>query len=300
MKHFLGTQTSESVGTAPVRQVAQAEIVEAVEIGVPPSAESASPMFGKAPVLEAPPVAVGHVQPTTVEIQRPVPTSRTVQKTVENTQAQHIEHIVNVPVVSQRQALTIQTDTVKVRQKQFPHQVVDVPVVTQQRHDPVPHVMTDEVTQKMVEVTRVIPQERVVRPTGEGSSVRERAKRFEKEWGAKHMTSVEGPRPSHDERQKESPVSDAEQDTCGSTGQSLGAVSLTDQAMETVDVQIVPREVQPQTGEMTLTAGDHELKVVAHVESAKGEAAAQEREVESSKRRRQESNLESQIPVRRA
>ena len=35
-----GTQTSESLGTAPVRQVAQVEIVEAVEIGAPLPAES--------------------------------------------------------------------------------------------------------------------------------------------------------------------------------------------------------------------------------------------------------------------
>ena len=35
-----GTQTSESLGTALVRQVAQAEIVEVVEIGAPLLAES--------------------------------------------------------------------------------------------------------------------------------------------------------------------------------------------------------------------------------------------------------------------
>merc|ERR1712135_264711 len=53
-----GTQTSESLGTAPVRQVAQAEIVEVVEIGAPLPAESAPPMFVTAPVLEAPPAPV--------------------------------------------------------------------------------------------------------------------------------------------------------------------------------------------------------------------------------------------------
>ena len=52
---------------------------------------------------------------------------------------------------------------------------------------------TVQVAQKMVEVARVIPLERVLRPPGEGSSVRERAKRFETEWGAKHMAPVEGP-----------------------------------------------------------------------------------------------------------
>ena len=49
--------------------------------------------------------------------------------------------------------------------------------------------------------------------------------------------------------------------------------------METVDAKIEPREVQSQIGDMTLTVGDHELKVVVHVESTKGEAVAQEREV---------------------
>merc|ERR1711945_74981 len=53
-----GTHTSESLGTAPVRQVAQAEIVEVVEIGAPLPAESAPPMFVTAPVLEAPPAPV--------------------------------------------------------------------------------------------------------------------------------------------------------------------------------------------------------------------------------------------------
>merc|ERR1712012_1319198 len=52
-----GTHTSESLGTAPIRQVAPAEIVEVVEIGAPLPAESAPPMFVTAPVLEAPPVA---------------------------------------------------------------------------------------------------------------------------------------------------------------------------------------------------------------------------------------------------
>merc|ERR1711945_20320 len=61
-----GTQTSESLGTAPVRQVAQAEIVEVVEIGAPLPAESAPPMFVTAPVLEAPPAVVEYVQPAPV------------------------------------------------------------------------------------------------------------------------------------------------------------------------------------------------------------------------------------------
>eukprot|EP00450_Noctiluca_scintillans_P004027 CAMPEP_0194502730 /NCGR_PEP_ID=MMETSP0253-20130528/26858_1 /TAXON_ID=2966 /ORGANISM="Noctiluca scintillans" /LENGTH=47 /DNA_ID= /DNA_START= /DNA_END= /DNA_ORIENTATION= len=44
-----GTHTSESLGTAPLRQVAPAEIVEVVEIGAALPAESAPPMFVTAP-----------------------------------------------------------------------------------------------------------------------------------------------------------------------------------------------------------------------------------------------------------
>merc|ERR1712107_706044 len=69
-----GTQTSESLGTAPVRQVAQAEIVEVVEMGAPLPAESAPPMFVTAPVLEAPPAVVEYVQPApVVEYVAPAP-----------------------------------------------------------------------------------------------------------------------------------------------------------------------------------------------------------------------------------
>ena len=50
------TQTSESLGTLPVCQSTQAEIVEAVEIKVPLPADSASPMSVTEPVLEIPPI----------------------------------------------------------------------------------------------------------------------------------------------------------------------------------------------------------------------------------------------------
>ena len=49
----LGTQTSERLGTVPVHQVAQGEIVEAVENGVSFPAEFTSPMFVETPALEA-------------------------------------------------------------------------------------------------------------------------------------------------------------------------------------------------------------------------------------------------------
>merc|ERR1712064_91906 len=58
-----------------VRQVAQAEIVEVVEMGAPLPAESAPPIFVTAPVLEAPPAVVEYVQPApVVEYVAPAPT----------------------------------------------------------------------------------------------------------------------------------------------------------------------------------------------------------------------------------
>ena len=51
-----GTETSESSGIAPTRQMAHAEIVEAVVIEAPLPTESARPMFVTTPVLETPPV----------------------------------------------------------------------------------------------------------------------------------------------------------------------------------------------------------------------------------------------------
>ena len=89
----LGTQTSKSLGTALVHQVAQREIEEAIEIGVPLLAESASPRFVKAPVLEAPPVRVCGARASgrvckcrsSCRVRRSVPTAQTVQKPVEGT-----------------------------------------------------------------------------------------------------------------------------------------------------------------------------------------------------------------------
>ena len=53
-----GTQTSESLGNAAVRQVAQAETVKVDKIGASLPTESASPMFVSTPVLETLPGVV--------------------------------------------------------------------------------------------------------------------------------------------------------------------------------------------------------------------------------------------------
>ena len=203
------------LSTAPVRQVAQAEIVEAVEIGVPLLAKSASHRFVKAPLCW--------------KLLRSLLSALLLTECVEPVPDWSRQDAANVVEVRATDVIFPWHRLCRNLWRVHRHKtwrVVDVPVVTQQRHDPVPHVMTDEAVRlarqaQMDEVARVIPHERVARPVGEGSSVRERAKRFEKVWGAKHMTLVEGPRTSHGERQKESPFSDVEQDTCVSTDRRL-------------------------------------------------------------------------------
>ena len=60
-------QTSDSLGTAPVRRGVQAEIGEVVEIRAPFPTESASPVFVTTPVLEVPPIVVDVTVPQAVE-----------------------------------------------------------------------------------------------------------------------------------------------------------------------------------------------------------------------------------------
>ena len=59
---FRAGQTTENLGTASVRHVAQTEIVVVVEIGALLPTESATPTFVAAPVLVSPPVVVKYVQ----------------------------------------------------------------------------------------------------------------------------------------------------------------------------------------------------------------------------------------------
>ena len=61
------TQTSDNLGTAPVRQGVQAEIGKVVEIRAPFPVESASPVFVTTPVLEVPPIVVDVTVPQAVE-----------------------------------------------------------------------------------------------------------------------------------------------------------------------------------------------------------------------------------------
>ena len=79
-----GTQTSESLGNAPVYQVTQAGHVEEVEIGALLPTKSASSLFVATPVSENPPVwFTDRVVDVPVVAQRHVPTAPRVQEIVE-------------------------------------------------------------------------------------------------------------------------------------------------------------------------------------------------------------------------
>ena len=96
------TQTSESLGTAPVCRSTQAEIVEAVEIGAIPPTEFARPIFVTTPVLETPRVQlIDKVVSIPVMAQRQVPSAQKVQKIVEMPKIQCCSNR-NVPLIMEQ------------------------------------------------------------------------------------------------------------------------------------------------------------------------------------------------------
>ena len=66
LRTIQGTPTSESLGTAPVRHAAPAELVDMVELGPPSSAVSTPPVFVTAPMVEADCIVAEYVQPAQV------------------------------------------------------------------------------------------------------------------------------------------------------------------------------------------------------------------------------------------
>ena len=167
------------------------------------------------------PVNVPHVQHidkvvgVPVVLQRQAPTIQTEQKTTEVPQIQCLELLVDVPVVTQQtaeipqvpfidricQVPVVMQETVKPPRIQFIDRVVDVPVMAQ-RPGPSRKKEVEEV-HRIVEVPRVIPQERIVKPAGERASVRERVKQFERNGGASCSNNVEVPRVAPGDRQSE-------------------------------------------------------------------------------------------------
>ena len=134
-----GTQTSESLGNAPVYQVTQAGHVEEVEIGALLPTKSASSLFVATPVSENPPVRfTDRVVDVPVVAQRHVPSAPRVQKIVEMSVVQFSDGHVDMPGVTQRQVPMIQRvqKIVEVPQIQYVDKIVDAPVVAS--HQPVP------------------------------------------------------------------------------------------------------------------------------------------------------------------
>ena len=123
------------------------------------------------------PVVTQQTAEIPVVMPKQVPTFQKIQKTANDPQVQFCDKVVEVPVVMQRPVPSVQIaqKVVEVPQIQQVDKAVNMPVVIQ-RQAP----MTLNV-QKSVEVARVIPHERLMRPAGGGSSVRERARRFEME-----------------------------------------------------------------------------------------------------------------------
>ena len=174
------TQTSDSLGTAPVRQGVQAEIGEVVEIRAPFPTESASPVFVTTPVLEVPPIVVDVTVPQAVEelveaskafsqnrvqqssmeqiIANPaislaektveMPDTRTRDKTqhVVNT---HVQHVVNT--VEAETPIIIETINQVTKHVEIPKlQIVDV-LGSQTQEETVPQDrMSDRVVQQTV------------------------------------------------------------------------------------------------------------------------------------------------------
>ena len=66
LRAIQGTQTSESLGTAPVRHAAPAELVDTVELGPPSSFSSTLLVFVTAPMVEAASIVAEYVQPVQV------------------------------------------------------------------------------------------------------------------------------------------------------------------------------------------------------------------------------------------
>ena len=149
------------------------------------------------------------------------------QRTVEVPTVQFVEDVVDVPM-----DMAIPSPTVEVAQKTVAVPDVEIPMVMQRHGSNIQAVQqTADVAhedllvlqqrppsiqkgRRSIEVSRVMPHERMLRPAGELSSSR----------SAKHMATVAGPRTAQGDRQREHLESDVEQDACTSVDESLEAL----------------------------------------------------------------------------
>ena len=113
------------------------------------------------------------------------------------------DRVINVPVPTQHQVPIVQRaeTTVCGPKVHSISGVMDAPAVKQRRVSTA--MQTAWKKDQTVEVARVIPHERILKPAGERASVRERVKQFEMNGGVSCVTAVEVPRVTPGDRQSE-------------------------------------------------------------------------------------------------
>ena len=112
-------------------------------------------------------------------------------------QRQVIEKAMDIPAGQQRQVHMSRTVQKNVQTpKQSPDKVVNIPINIASSSAPV------KVSWRVVEVARVIPQERI-KPAGERASLRERIRQFKMNGGISRASTVEVPRVPPDDGQSE-------------------------------------------------------------------------------------------------
>ena len=129
-------------------------------------------------------------------------------------EAQHKEldrtdRVINVPVPTQPQVPIVQRveTTVGGPKMHSISEVMDAPAVKQRRVSTA--MQTARKTDQTVEVAKVIPHERILKPAGERASVRERVRQFEMNGDMSCTSTVEVPRATPDGRQSEDPEDEA-------------------------------------------------------------------------------------------
>ena len=129
-------------------------------------------------------------------------------------EAQHKEldrtdTVINVPVPTQHQVPIVQSveTTVGGPKVHSISEVINTPAVKQRRVSTA--MQTARKMDQTFKVAKVIPHERILRPTGERASVRERVRLFEMNGDMSYTSTVEVPRATPDGRQSEDPEDEA-------------------------------------------------------------------------------------------
>ena len=149
------TQTSDSLGTAPVRQGVQAEIGEVVDIRAPFPTESASPIFVTTPVLENSPIVVDVSVPQAAEelVEGSKVQQRSVEQSSETPGTSLAEMIVEVPVIQtpERTQQVVNTsvhyivDTVEVEKPKIIDETVLKPAIQEKINQVTKHIKIPQV-----------------------------------------------------------------------------------------------------------------------------------------------------------